>query len=135
MNRLAPLSLLIATLLIGCGPKVERTVDQNRAWTEHYLNKHILAVSFSSGRVAFVTDGEVGIFDKDTHWQKEFTLINGQSFQSQPDHHASSIFELKEVKPKGVVLKYSNKFNNVSFGKNLISIDEGEIEVPYSNRS
>ena len=50
----------------------------------------------------------------------------------QPDDHGTITFVLKEVNSSGVVIGYEEKFNHRSFGRNLITIDEGEVKVAYT---
>jgi hypothetical protein len=134
MKRILLLFLFVFVAGLGCGPKVERTVGKNKSGTEAYLRAHILELYPVNGKASFVTDGELGIDDKGKGWSKEFVLVAGEQFQAQPDHHASSTFEIKAVNSTGVALKYSSKFNHLSFGKNLITIDEGEIELPFKGK-
>ena len=129
--------LLIAAMGFGCGPpadKVERTAGRDKSRTENYLKAHVLLMYPVSGRTLFVTDGKLGVYDSGHNWRKEFTLATGEGFQAQPDHHASSHFDIKDVNRLGVVLKYSNRFDHGSFGKGLITIDEGEIKLTFKGQ-
>lgn len=75
---------------------MERSVTKNKMEMENRLNAHILSAYPVDGEVAFVTDGKLGVYDSDQKWSNEFTLQIGGQFQSQADHHISSIFELKK---------------------------------------
>jgi hypothetical protein len=134
LKRFALHVLLVAAMAFGCGKpaeKVERSVGRDKSRTENYLKAHVLVLYAASGKALFVTDGKLGVYDSGHNWRNEFTLATGERFQAQPDHHASSNFEIKDVNPSGVVLKYSNRFDHGSFGKDLITIDEGEIQLTF----
>ena len=128
----------LVMVLGGCHkpavPAVEKTVGKNQIGMEDYLNAHFITVVPDSGKVRFMTDGSLGIGNWGNSWQSEFSLGVGEKFQARPDHHLSSSFEVRGIGMKGVVLKYQTKFDQRSFGKNLISIDEGEIEISYKEK-
>jgi hypothetical protein len=124
----------LAFALSSChSPGIERTFGKHKIETENYLNSHILSILFSSKKVSFIFDGKLGVQDSSGTWQNEFILGKGEKFQSQLDHHASISFELMQVHPSSAVLKYSSKFDHRPFGKNLVTIDEGEIEIPFKD--
>jgi hypothetical protein len=112
-------------------PRIEKTVDKNAVGTVSYLNVHVISLSLNSDQVAFETDGEIGVRDSSGTWQNKFILVKGQKFWSQPDHHASSSFEVVNISTDSVSLKYVSQFNHASFGKNLINMDESEIKIPF----
>ncbi len=64
----------------------------------------------------------------------EFDLGIGGNFYHQ-DEHGLLTFVVEEIKQTGVVLRYESTFDHRSFGKDLVTRDEGEIEVPYRPRS
>jgi hypothetical protein len=127
-------SLVMCIGLISCGPKTENSAGKNKSGFEDFLSAHLVAVVPIPGKVSFVSDGGLGVRDNVGAWQKEFTLGAGEKFMSQPDHHASSSFEVVNIKPRGVDLKYVSKFDHRSFGKNLVTTDEGTIEIPFRNK-
>jgi hypothetical protein len=47
-----------------------------------------------------------------------------------PDHHGNVRFTLKKISPAAIFLTYRTSFSHMSFGKNLVTIDEGELEIP-----
>lgn len=131
-------SVSLALVSGGChdpaidrAPAIERTVGKNKAGMEQYLNAHFLAVTPDAGKVRFITDGRLGIGDWGKSWQREFALETGGKFQAAPDHHSSSSFEVQTIGAQSVLIKYQTKFDHRSFGKNLISQDEGEVEIAY----
>jgi len=128
--------LCLTVALIGCtnnDPRVERTSGANRAEMESLLNNHLISLTRNSNGVSFASDGRVGIRDSAGTWQKAFVLGQGEKFMEEPDHHMSATFEVVNVKAGSVVLKYVSTFDRRSFGKNLITVDEGEIEIPYKS--
>jgi hypothetical protein len=134
MNRLILVGLIVGAVGYGCGPPdptVERTQERYRGATTEYLTAHIVHVKPASGGVSFVTDGELGLYQKGQEWSRSFTVGPGEQFRTKPDHHALSYFEVKQVNAASVVLKYSSSFDQRSFGKNLTTIDEGEIELAF----
>ena len=140
-DRMALMLPILLTLLligagVGCSPedhRVERTLGRHRAEILNQLDTHILSVRRIGRRVEVVTDGTFGIFDSTNAWQSEFTLGIGENFRSQPDHHIASTFELKHVGPSSLSLRYLNTIDRRSFGENLVSVDEGEVELPIVN--
>ncbi len=131
----------LALVLVGCHdpaidrtPAIERTAGKNKAGMEQYLNAHLLAVAPDSSKVTFITDGRLGIGDWGKSWQREFALETGGKFQGAPDHHSSSSFEVQTIGARSVLIKYQTKFDHRSFGKNLISIDEGEVAIAYKEK-
>jgi hypothetical protein len=127
-------SLALGIGFIACGPKTESSTGKNKSGFETFLTAHLLTILPNSGKVSFVSDGSLGVRDNAGAWQKEFTLGNGGKFMAQPDHHASSLFEVANIKPSSVELKYVSTFDHRSFGKNLITTDEGEIEISFKNK-
>lgn len=130
-------TLVLALVGLGCSPQgsqVERSVAKNKLEMESYLNAHILSSYSFDGKVAFVTDGKLGVYNSDQKWGNEFTLQIGGQIQTQADHHILTVFELKRVERSLLVLNYLSTFDHISFGKNLISIDEGEVEVPLKGK-
>ena len=128
-------SFVLAMTFNGCqSPRVEKTIGKNKTGMETYLNAHLLTLSPSSNKVAFSSDGELGVRDEAGAWQKDFILGKGEKFMAQPDHHASSSFEVENIKPDSVMVRYLSQFNHTSFGKNLITADEGEIEIQFKNK-
>src|SRR3954471_3836936 len=122
MYRLILVGVLVSTF--GCAPRkptVERTDGQYRSATRDYLKAHILELHPASAKVSFVTDGQLGIYQEGHKWTQTFTLGTGEKFESQPDHHASSYFEIKQVNGGSVLLKYTSSFDHQSFGKNLLT--------------
>ena len=128
--RLIFLSLL---LLVSCSYKVEteETTNKNKAMIEEYLGAHLIRVVPDGKKVKFETDGKIGIGIWDKSWSSNFSLGLGEAFKSQPDHHASSTFQVKDIGAKSVVLRYQTTFDHSAFGKNLLAKDEGDVEIVY----
>ena len=128
--RLIFLSLLF---LISCSFKeeAEKTTNNDKSRIEEYLGAHLVRVVPEGQRVKFETDGEIGIGARDQSWSSNFSLSLGEAFKSQPDHHSSSTFQVKEIGATGIVLRYQTTFDHSSFGKNLLTKDEGDVEIVY----
>lgn len=129
------LAIVLSSCHNSAAPAVKNTVAKNQIGMEEYLNAHLITVLPDSGKVRFMTDGSLGIGNWGDSWQSEFALGVGEKFQTQPDHHSSSSFEVRGISVKGIVVKYQTKFDHQSFGKDLITIDEGEIEISYKEKS
>lgn len=126
--------LCLAVIISSCnGSQVEKTQGKHKAEIQIFLDAHLTLIKPDINSVFFGSDGVVGIQDVKGVWQKEFVLKQGDTFLTQPDEHASSTFEVAQIKPESVVLKYTSTFDHSSFGKKVISIDEGEIEIQYKN--
>lgn len=113
-------------LLIGSfsmATETKNAVGEKKEEMVSFLRSHLISVAKHSGKVHFVTDGKI--------WQKEIDLSKGEKLVSPPDHHASFFYEVKEIKKNSVVLKYETRFDHRSFGKDLITHDEGEFEITY----
>ena len=136
MRKLCLITVLGSIVLLGgCNsPHVERTSDKNKEGITTSLNSHFISVVPDSGKVRFISDGSLGIGSWGDSWQSDFSLGTGEKFRARPDHHASSSYEVRDINKNGVVLKYQTRFDHRSFGKNLISSDEGEVVIPYKRR-
>ena len=64
-------------------------------------------------------------------WTGKFDLAVDESFKHRPSHHQSSRYTLKEIEPTGIIIEYEKRFDHRSFGKNLISLDRGELRIPW----
>ncbi len=120
-------------LLIGCEkrvPEIKHTVGQQKEWVIEYINKSMSEISLTqSGKVHFVRTNFNPKFKMPEHL-KEFDLSAGETF-SHPDDHGGTTFLVKEIRKSGVILEYKSTFDHRSFGKKVITIDEGQIDVSY----
>jgi hypothetical protein len=133
MKRLKLMSLLVVWLAYACRPNeptVERSVGKTQTAIASYLSAHLVEMRNGSAQVSVVTDGKLGIFAEGEKWTNKFILRKGDRFQTQSDHHAYFFFEIERLNPASVSIRYSSTFDHRSFGKNLITIDEGEVELP-----
>jgi hypothetical protein len=134
MNRLKLLGLLIVWLVCACRPNepsVERSIGKNQSVITSYLNAHIVDLRKTSAKVAVLTDGKLGIYEVGEKWTTRFVLGMGDRFRTLPDHHAATYFTIQQVNATSVLLRYSSTFDHRSFGKNLITVDEGEVEIQF----
>lgn len=132
MKRRLALTLALCVALAACGGQAEeKTKGAQRAENEAFLRAHVVSLIPQSDGVALCSDGQLGLTDGDGAWQREFHLGKGDRFRSQADEHASSIFEVTEIKPDMIVVKYMSRFDHASFGKNLVTVDEGEVAVRF----
>jgi hypothetical protein len=110
----------------------KKTRDLHKQELVVFLTKHWAIAVVDADTIQVATDGTIGAGSWGSSWQQTFSLSVSDKFQSRPDKHASFAFELIRINKNGIILKYQATFDHRSFGKNLISIDEGELEIPYS---
>jgi len=128
----ALLTVVLALAIAGCIqlPFSDRrtTFGKERDWQQRFFAEHLTGierVGDSGARV--LTDGWIVSMDG----RKDFVIYRGQKFRRSPDHHAWAFYTLKEARQAGVVLAYESGFDHHSFGKDLVTVDRGKIEIPY----
>lgn len=133
--RFTLLTIVCSTVLVGCDaiPVTQRTIEKNKEAIAKSLNSSLVSVKRNGDHVQFISDGAVGV-EQAGQWQETFSLRVGERFQAKPDHHTSTTFMVKDIKEGSVTLKYDTQFNHQSFGKNLITQDLGEVEIPYKGK-
>ena len=127
-------------------PRIERTTNQGQDWWVKFFRRGESSLSIDetgahfqlsqNGRGLCLGDPDDPKSLKQMEFVSQFTLSKpGEIFWS-PDHHGSATFTVKSITPEGVVLNYRTTFSHLAFGKNLVSIDEGEITLePFQNQS
>ena len=130
---LVPICIVILSVQMDltARTKTEKTIGKNHAWIVKSLNEHLLSLTGSSNTVKFSFNGEYGIYNQNSEWVKEFELKKTESFSAQPDHHTSRELTVLKILKNAVLLGYRDKFDHRSFGKNLITLDSGEIMIEY----
>jgi len=131
LRLFASVALTLTLAACGGGQRTQKTKDVHRAANEAFLKAHVVSLIPEGKGVAICSDGQLGLTDGDGAWQREFHLEKGDRFRSQADQHASSIFEVKEIKPDMIVVTYQSRFDHSSFGKNLVTVDEGEVGIRF----
>jgi hypothetical protein len=106
-------------------PRTEQTQNEQRDWVVEYLTKHITACAVEGAAVSISSDGAVVSDDG----SKSFRLQAGGTFRNLPDHHASLYYTLKEIGAGTIAVGYESRFDHRSFGKDLITIDSGVVEL------
>ena len=125
---------LLMALAAGCTwPKSEITTNKFQSDMEVLIGSHTVSVQPEAGKVRLVTDGEIGLPSGGTAPSGGLVLGVGDRMVRKPDHHSYTVFKVSEVKAESVILDYEYKFNHQSFGKNLVTIDRGQVEVGYRN--
>ena len=126
--------------------RIERTTNQEQVWWVKFFRRGESSLSIDetgahfrlaqNGRGLCLGDPSDPNTVQQMEFVTQFTLSKpGEMFWS-PDDHGSATFTVKQITPEGVVLSYHTSFDHRSFGKNLESIDEGEITLePFENRS
>ncbi|MBX9689672.1 MAG: hypothetical protein K2X27_23375 [Candidatus Obscuribacterales bacterium] len=120
--------LLLGQVLISGGvamaTETRNTSGEQAKVLSESLKKHILQASASDGKAKLVSDGH---YTKAQ--QKEFFLAVSESFDGPPDRHSSTKFSLKSILPTALKLGYESRFDHNSFGKDLVTIETGEIDL------
>jgi hypothetical protein len=135
MTRRISIILVIVTILVGGGwlihkrlarppATVERTFGREARWWAERCREHIRELAPEGQRVRITQDGWFGA---------ELTpvLSIGDVLATQPDEHATSWCRLAAIDHDGIILEYESTFNHQSFGKNLITIDSGQVRLPW----
>ena len=122
--------IVAAFLLAGCNStKTEVTANKNSEAMTSYVNAHMISVAVGSAKVRFVTDGRIIPASHSVAANEPFFIKIGERLRTAPDHHTSTEFVYVGLRDNSVVLEYEQTFDHQSFGKNLITIDRGEILV------
>jgi hypothetical protein len=126
-------SLSICLLLPACdrpAPEFDSTINLNDKWIAQHLGEFLNEVSLrKDAKIHFSAKALFTSKLATPENPREFDLAIGDSF-FEPDHHGSTSFTVKEIRPSSVVLSYQVTFDHRSFGKNLISRDDGLVEIP-----
>lgn len=123
------ISLFLVLAITACDTPVQKTTDKYKAQLQNYLQTHLKFSKTEVDRVSIITDGEVGMYDNSKNWRKEFEIKKGDKFFASADHHSSTSFEITAISSQSFTVRYLTEFNHKSFGKNLISIDQGEVII------
>jgi len=131
-NQGEVLAVVLALAMAGCVqlPFSDRrtTFGKERDWQHGLLAEHVTGlerVGDDAARV--VTDG--WIVSMDGH--KDFVINRGQKFRRSADHHAWTLYTLKEVRQAEIVVAYESGFDHHSFGKDLVTVDRGKVKIRY----
>ena len=121
---------IVIILLASCHSiKTEVTTNKNKEAMTTYVNAHMISVAVGSAKVRFVTDGRIIPASHSVAANEPFFINIGERLRTAPDHHTSTEFVYVGLRDNSVVLEYEQTFDHQSFGKNLITIDRGEILV------
>lgn len=141
MNRIGFVFVLMALCTLGSvagETPTEKTQNKEKAWVENFLNEQLIELSTykpdSHKAVVFVRSK--GRLQKEVYFGEPgirssspiFVLYDNEPCMV-PDHHGRLLFQVSKIKEESVVFHYTSSFNHNSFGKNLITTDEGEVEI------
>lgn len=134
------LALLLLFLLVFAGgamaTETKQTQGEQANWLIKSLSTHLLEIKESKehrdnrdnkGKAQIVSDGK---YTKGAKRETKFVLAPGESFQGPPDHHSSSTLTMVTIDSKELKLNYEMRFDHRSFGKDLITVDNGNIVLP-----
>lgn len=123
--------------------QVERTENKQKEWMENFLNDQLIELSafktdYSNNKFVFVRSK--GRLQKETlvetvsgqrmkYSSPIFVLFYGFDQCEVMDGHGRMTFEISKVMENSVIFHYRSSFSLNSFGKNLTTIDEGEVEI------
>ena len=128
-QSLLVLLCLVHISLSGCGhgaanPQIVRTTNKDAAWHARFLSSRIVALQREkegikiTGRVFQTPNAEtrvVAVGYKITH----------------TDDHGSTSYTVSKITDEGVIFQYESSFHHQSFGKNLITIDQGTFPLQW----
>lgn len=112
--------------------ETKQTQAEQANWIIKSLNSHLLEIKENNenkGKAQVASDGH---YTKGPNHESKFTLAPGESFQGPPDHHSSSTLTMVTIDSKGLKLNYEMRFDHRSFGKDLITVDKGNIVLPLT---
>ncbi len=126
----------LANMLSNCSPvakpvQIEKTYNQQQYWSLNYLNENVLSCQRIQDSVAFRTTAKIGVGIWSKSWNQDFILGREGEFFLSPDHHLKASFRIESIDSAGMRIRYEYQFDHRSFGKDLISIDSGEIQFNY----
>ncbi len=113
--------------------ETKQTQGEQANWLIKSLSTHLLEIKESKDnkdnreRALIVSDGQ---YTKGPNRETKFVLAPGESFQGPPDHHSSSTLSMVTIDSKSLKLNYEMRFDHRSFGKDLITVDNGNIVLP-----
>lgn len=110
--------------------ETKQTQGEQANWLIKSLSTHLLEIKESKENIEkaqIVSDGK---YTKGANRETKFVLAPGESFQGPPDHHSSSTLTMVTIDSNGLKLNYEMRFDHRSFGKDLITVDNGNIVLP-----
>ena len=130
------LAILLGNLFSNCSPaqkpvQIMKTTNQQQSWSLKFLNENVLSCKRIDDSVAFRTTNKLGIGQWGQSWHQSFVLGRDGGFFLVPDHHMKLNFRIASIDSASVHMKYEYRFDHRSFGKELISIDSGEIRFNF----
>ena len=133
------MGLYVSAGVIGCdgkarlSPTVVQGSGKEQQWFKDRFEEHLIQLVRVNGQTRFVTDGFFIADRTGTDHPHDFTLGVGGAFCRPPDHHAAVRLWVRQIDDDGVVVEYESRFNHISFGKNLITIDRGTVRLPWES--
>ena len=117
--------------------QIEKTLNKHKDFVETNLLKHLYTVSRVSNGAAIHLTVDGGYRLEKLQFQEglvEFTCPLQGRFYGPPDHHVSLEFTVVKIGATEAIFQYKSEFDHRSFGKDLISVDTGEIQIGYFDR-
>lgn len=121
---------IFLVISFGCDASVDEVQTENRNLTQskEFFMKHVVSVKvYDAINIKIKTDGKIVDLDGET----EFLLHSGMVCKTNPDRHSSLTYKMLGLSQGKVFFEYMSRFDHSSFGKSLITIDRGRIEVPF----
>lgn len=113
--------------------ETKQTQGEHANWLVKSLTAHLQEIreikesKENKAKAQITSDGQ---YTKGPNRETKFVLAPGESFQGTPDHHSSSTLTMVTIDSKGLKLNYEMRFDHRSFGKDLITVDNGNIVLP-----
>lgn len=110
--------------------ETRQTTGEQAKWLINSLTTHCTKISISGEKARITSDGT---YTKGAAHESDFTLACGESFSGPTDHHSSSTIVLSGIDKSKLQLHYEMRFDHRSFGKDLITIDSGNVVLPIKS--
>lgn len=106
-------------------PKIEYITNEYLEETKKLLEHNITNLQPHNNKISINTKGLLG--------EKLAIVGTGETLADIPDDHGNMLFTVGKITKEGVYIKYRTEFDHNSFGKNLITIDKGQVFLEFSN--
>lgn len=110
------------------------TENENADWFVKRFSRDLISLT-RDGKVVHFTFKNPGFsLVVDREYRSDFTLEEGQPFNSGPDDHSFTKYLLKAVGADGVTIQYESEFDHRSFGPDKITIDRGTFKLLFTGQ-
>lgn len=119
--------------LVACAPsraRTEETRDRQSAWLRDRFAECLLSLVPDGAHRVRYRAGSCNALGFDPGEGGEGALFRGDVF-NLADHHLVLTWRVDDVSEAGLGVSYEWRFDHSSFGKALITIDRGRVQLPF----